>query len=103
MNYFLMSSSKVRQRFERSEDQHPAFRDQVILNALPDLYRSLFHKQDFKDLSDGQRIETLRQIRFRFCANINQIARVTGLPCEEAAGRYRHFGDFSRKICIFVS
>lgn len=85
MNYFLTNSSKARQRIETSEESLPAFRDQTILGALPDLYRSLFQKQRFEDLSPEQQLEALRQIRFRFCANVNQIARVTGLSYEEAA------------------
>ena len=85
MNYFLTNSSKARQRIETSEESLPAFRDQTILGALPDLYRSLFQKQRFEDLSPEQQVEALRQIRFRFCANVNQIARVTGLSYEAAA------------------
>lgn len=85
MNYFLTNSSKARQRIETSEESLPAFRDQTILGVLPDLYRSLFQKQRFEDLSPEQQVEALRQIRFRFCANVNQIARVTGLSYEAAA------------------
>ena len=85
MNYFLTNSSKARQRIETSEESLPAFRDQTILGALPDLYRSLFQKQRFEELSPEQQLEALRQIRFRFCANVNQIARVTGLSYEAAA------------------
>lgn len=85
MNYFLASSSKAKKRLESSEDKLPAFRDQAILCVLPDLYRSLFQKQQFDELSTEQKIEALRQIRYRFCASINQIARLTGLSYESAA------------------
>ena len=85
MNFFLFSSSKARKKIETSEASLPAFRDQIILTALPDLYSSLFQKEKFSDLSHDERVEALRQIRFRFCANVNQIARVTGLTYETAA------------------
>ena len=85
MNYFLATSSKAKKRFESSVDKLPAFRDQTILSILPDLYRSLFQKQQFDELSTEEKVEALRQIRYRFCSNINQIARVTGLSYESAA------------------
>ena len=85
MNYFYVNSSKAKRKIESSEDNLPAFKDQVILAALPDLYRSLFQKQSFEELSTAEKTESLRQIRFRFCSNIHQIARVTGLTYEAAA------------------
>ena len=85
MNYFLMSSSKARKRLETVEDHLPAFRDQTILAALPDLCKSLFGRSAFPELSMDQRTEFIRQIRFRFSANVNQIARVCGLTYAEAA------------------
>lgn len=85
MNYFLANSSKAKKKMESSEGNVPAFRDQVILAALPDLFRSLFQKQRFEDLSASEQTESLRQIRFRFCSNVHQIARVTGLTYEAAA------------------
>ena len=85
MNYFLVSSSKAKKKLESPEDNMPAFRDQVILGALPDLYRSLFQKRRFEELTSEEQAESLRQIRYRFCSNVHQIARVTGLSYEEAA------------------
>ena len=85
MNYFYVNSSKAKRKIESSEDNHPAFKDQVILAALPDLFRSLFQKQCFEELTASEKTETLRQIRFRFCSNVHQIARVTGLTYEAAA------------------
>ena len=85
MNYFYMNSSKAKRKMESSEDNRPAFKDQVILAALPDLFRSLFQKQRFEELSASEKTESLRQIRFRFCSNVHQIARVTGLTYEAAA------------------
>jgi len=84
MNYFLASSSKARKRLE-SEEHLPAFRDQIILAALPDLCRSLFGKDMFQELLPEERTELMRQIRFRFSADVNQIARVCGLSYAEAA------------------
>ena len=84
MNYFLTSSSKARKRLE-SEEHLPAFRDQIILAALPDLCRSLFGKDMFQELLPEERTELMRQIRFRFSADVNQIARVCGLSYAEAA------------------
>ena len=85
MNYFNVNSSKAKRKMESSDDNRPAFRDQVILAALPDLFRSLFQKQRFEELSASEKTESLRQIRFRFCSNAHQIARVTGLSYEAAA------------------
>ena len=85
MNYFLVNSSKAKKRMEASEENHPSFQDQVIMSALPDLFRSLFQKRRFDELTPSEKIEALRQIRFRFSSNVHQIARVTGLTYEEAA------------------
>ena len=85
MNYFLVNSSKAKRKIENGDDHHPAFRDQVILAALPDLYRSLFGKQSFEELTLEEQTESLRQIQRRFCSNVHQIARVTGLTYEAAA------------------
>ena len=85
MNYFYVNSSKAKRKMDSSDDNRPAFKDQVILAALPDLYRSLFQKQRFEELSTVEKTESLRQIRFRFCSNVHQIARVTGLTYEAAA------------------
>lgn len=84
MNYFLSHSSKAKKRIE-AEANLPAFRDQVIVTALPDLFRSLFGKSKFEELSRDEQTECLRQIRMRFSADINQAARVCGIPYAEAA------------------
>lgn len=85
MNYFLQSSSKAKIRLESGEQNRPAFKDQVIVSALPDMCWSLFRKQQVKELSEEQLLELMRQVRFRFAANVNQIARVTGMSYENAA------------------
>lgn len=82
--YFLRSSSKAQKRIEADENL-PAFRDQTILSALPDLCRSLFQKDSFRELSAKDKVEFVRQIKFRFSADAHQIARVCGLSYAAAA------------------
>lgn len=85
MNYFLSSSSKARTRIETAEDKLPSFRDQTILSVLPELCKSMFNKNSFEDLSETEQNEFVRQVRFRFSADANQIARVCGITYAEAA------------------
>ncbi|MBR5735872.1 MAG: transposase [Bacteroidales bacterium] len=85
MNFFLQNSSKAKQRVETGEKNMPAFRDQVIAAALPDLCRTLFQKPAVGELNEDQLVELLRQLRFRFSSNVNQLARITGLSYEKAA------------------
>lgn len=84
MNYFLQNSSKAKARLN-SESAIPAFKDQVITSAIPDLCVTLFRKKHPDELDAEQLRELLKQLRFRFSANINQLCRVIGLPYEEAA------------------
>ena len=83
-NYFLQRSSKARVRLQ--DGPAPSFRDQNILTVLPDLCQSLFRKSRTKDLSREQTAELLRQMKFRFSADLAQLSRVLGLSYEEAAG-----------------
>ena len=85
MQYFLNSSSKARKRLEAEDERLPAFRDQVILGAMPDLLQSLFQKSAFGALTAGEQAETLRQVRFRFSAGMHQAARVCGISYADAA------------------
>ena len=85
MQYFLHSSSKARKRLEYADSNLPAFRDQTILATLPDLLRSLFHKDTFTQLLPEEQVECARQIRFRFSADATQIARVCGITYAKAA------------------
>ena len=84
MNWFLSNSSKAKKRLE-TDDNLPAFRDQVILAAVPDLCQSLFGKRKFSQLTRNERMEFVRQLHFRFSAHVNQIARVCGLTYEQTA------------------
>ena len=80
--YFLNNSSKAKSRM--SEDAMPSFRDQVIASSVTDLCYSLFRKSCLQELSAEQKAELLRQLRYRFSADIAQLARVTGIPYPEA-------------------
>ena len=84
-NYFLFNSSKARKRVESAGERLPAFKDQTILSALPDLCRSLFQKDTFVLLSLEEQAEMVRQIRYRFSADAGQIARVCGLTYADSA------------------
>jgi hypothetical protein len=84
LNYFLRSSSKAKKRLEADENL-PAFRDQTILAALPDLCKSLFQKDSFGQLKPEEQSELAHQIRYRFSADATQIARVCGISYAAAA------------------
>ena len=79
MNYFLQNSSKAKRRLTNEKDL-PAFRDQVVSAGVSDLCQSLFRKSGLESMSEAELSELFKQIRFRFSSNVNQIARVTGLP-----------------------
>lgn len=83
MGYFCKNSSKAKKRLEIDENL-PAFTDQAIIGILPQLYWSLFRKKSFQELRPEEQTELMRQIRFRFSADIHQIARVCGLTYAEA-------------------
>ena len=85
MDYFLRNSSKAKRRMESAPESAPSFTDQVVLAAVPDLCRTLFHKYTFRELTPAERTEILRQLRFRFSTDIHQLARVTGLTYKETA------------------
>lgn len=85
MNYFYNTSSKARKRLEPELKDLPAFRDQTILMALPEICRSLFGTDSFNDLSQKDKKELILQLRYRFSADITQIARVCGITYAEAA------------------
>lgn len=85
MDYFLHNSSKAKARLESGEEAFPSFKDQLVLAAVPDLCRTLFMQPDFQALSEPQKTEILKQLRFRFSANVHQLARVVGLSYEETA------------------
>ena len=83
LNYFLSNSSKAKVRLEKNGEGLPSFRDQIILGAVPDLCHSLFRKARLDQLNDSEKAELIRQLRFRFSADIHQIARIIGIPYPE--------------------
>ena len=85
LNYFLVNSSKAKRRLESESSDSPAFRDQSILSALPDLCLTLFRKNSFQDLNWNQQAEIAKQIKKRFGSDIHQIVRLTGVAYPEMA------------------
>lgn len=83
LNYFLSNSSKAKVRLEKNGEGLPSFKDQIILSAVPDLCHSLFRKARLEQVNDSERAELIRQLRFRFSADIHQIARILGIPYPE--------------------
>lgn len=82
MNYFLVNSSKAKNKMAASERNLPSFRDQVVLSGVDDLCNTVFSTGSVARLNQNQLTELFRQIRFRFSSNVEQIARVTGFPVE---------------------
>jgi len=82
MNYFLQNSSKAKRRLD-ANDAAPSFRDQVILSASHDLCQSLFQKPSVESMTEDERAELLKQLRYRFSSNANQLARVMGIPYQK--------------------
>ena len=81
-NYFLNSSSKAKRSLETGDMSIPNFKDPVLISAISDLCQSLFQKSHFSQLIPEEKSELLKQLRYRFSSNIQQLARVTGLSLE---------------------
>ena len=82
-DYFIKSSSKAKARLEVRPS--PSFSDQSLSLCVQDLCRSLFRKTSLNELSESELSELFRQIRWRFSADIAQIARVTCTPYDKVA------------------
>ena len=78
MQYFLRTSSKARRLKEG-----PSFKDQLVAEGLKNLCISLFQVTDFSRMEDSGKSEVLRQLRYRFSSDPNQLARVSGLQYKE--------------------
>ena len=80
MTFFLNNSSKAK----RNEDlpSLPSFRDQTIALGLSELCLSIYGKKFITELTPEQTSEILKQLRYRFSADPNQLARVTGISYE---------------------
>ena len=83
MNYFLQNSSKAKRRLSSNETSVPSFSDQLVLSAIPSLCQSLFRKTSLIGLTPDEQAELLKQLRYRFSSNANQLMRVTGLPYDK--------------------
>ena len=83
MGYFLRNSSKAKARLEAGDTEIPVFEDRIIIPVMNVLCRTLFNKGSIAELSPNQQSEVLRQIRYRFSSNINQLVRLTGIRYEE--------------------
>ncbi|MCR5277789.1 MAG: transposase [Bacteroidales bacterium] len=81
--YFLTSSSKARAYVESSEPALPSFLDQSLIAGMKDLCRSLFQCNSPQDLSEEQARDLVKQLKYRFSADVNQLARVTGWTYEK--------------------
>ena len=82
MSVFLSRSSKAKSALKSQESLTPSFKDQDVLSMVGDMCRNLFKKSSIAELNPLQQSEILRQMRYRFSSNINQMSRVTGLPYE---------------------
>lgn len=86
MNYFLTTSSKARKIKEA-----PSFSDHMLVSAIKELSISLFRKNDFSEMSEVEKAELLRQLKFRFSCDIGQLARVCGLKYDEVSNLLETF------------
>lgn len=91
MNYFLLNSSKAKRRMSSSETGVPSFRDHVVIAAVQDLCASLYRKTSVKELSGEDLVDIVWQVRRRFSADINQIARILGLSYSEVISLLESF------------
>ena len=66
------------------QEAMPSFRDQVILSGVSDLCFSLFRKASLDELTQKEKGEMLKQLRYRFSTDLAQLSRVTGIPYHEA-------------------
>ena len=83
MAHFLRHSSKAKKRLDAGDSEVPVFNDYVILPIVKELCRSLFIKGSIKELSSNELSELMRQLRYRFSSNVNQLSRVTGIPYDK--------------------
>ena len=64
----------------------PSFKDQSIIAAIPDLCVSLFRKKYMEELSLSQKSELVKQLRYRFSADVSQLSRVLNTSYEIMTG-----------------
>ena len=78
-NYFLLNSSKVRDKLGDRPAILPLFSDQSVLKAAEDLSRSMYGASSTKALAADQLSNVLRQLKWRFSSSTEQLARITML------------------------
>lgn len=78
MNFFLQHSSKAKRMREGI-----SFDDSFVLSALGHLCYNSSGERNFSKIPESQKSEVLKQIRYRFSADPNQLARVSGLSYED--------------------
>ena len=83
MYYFLQNSSKSKRKDEFKGNYLPAFRDQVLISAIPDICRTVYGRNAVSELEEGECAELVKQLRRRFSADYRQVARVTSIPENE--------------------
>lgn len=83
MYYFLQNSSKSKRKDNFKGNNLPAFRDQVLISAIPDICRTVFGRNAISELEEGESAELVKQLRRRFGADYRQIARATSIPENE--------------------
>ena len=83
MYYFLQNSSKSKRKDEFKGNYLPAFRDQVLISAIPDICRTVYGRNAVSEVEEGECAELVKQLRRRFSADYRQIARVTSIPENE--------------------
>ncbi|MBR4755353.1 MAG: transposase [Bacteroidales bacterium] len=79
MNYFLMNSSKAKRCLAGHEKSLPSFKDQVIAAAIPDICKYFFRKYSPNELEPSEMATLVAEVKWRFSADPNQIARVLGI------------------------
>ncbi|MBQ6253624.1 MAG: hypothetical protein IJK05_03085 [Bacteroidales bacterium] len=90
LNYFLINSSKARRRLENNS-RSVSFKDQVISSAVPDLCHSLFRKSFQADLTTDEMATLVSEVRRRFSADLNQIARILGIEYSDVTRFLENF------------
>jgi len=82
LGYFLSRRKNTHEIIERSGMS--IFRDQVVMNAIPDILRTRFSKEAVSELSASEMVELVFEMKYRFHSNSKQVARVTGLSVDVA-------------------
>ncbi|MBR5661135.1 MAG: transposase [Bacteroidales bacterium] len=91
MKYFLDNSSKAKKRLESAELGLATFNDQIVFAAIKDMCRTMFRKRDVHELSAEELSVMIRDIRRRFSADVNQIARLVEIPYSEVVRMLEEF------------